>query len=264
MSICGVIPAAGRGSRLGFDKPKLLVDVTDTLTIWDILKANLLTVCDHLVVVMSPSGEPLMRQALEGDPFRNRISVVQQPSPIGMGDAVMVAEPVWSRYDDICIVWGDQVALSRDTMRRCTEKHITLGRPRMTIPLTRLEKPYVEYRFDDHGRLKQILQSREGDECAPGGFGDVGAFFLSTQGIREAFNRYIMGAPTGEFTNEINFLPFLLFLSEENWDARYVDVADADEACGINTREDLERMRRRFLALSGHERQDDSHADDGL
>ena len=46
-------------------------------------------------------------------------------------------------------------------------------------------------------------------------------------------------APRGGGTGEINFLPFLPFLSRAGWTVTPLEVADATEARGINTKDDL-------------------------
>jgi len=239
MSICGVIPAAGRGSRLGFDKPKLLIPITDTLTVWGLLKPKLLDCCDHIVVIMSPWGEPFLQEVLRNDPDRSRISVALQKTPVGMGDAVMQGCDVWRRFDDLCVIWGDQVHVSKDTLARSIAAQQSLSSPAFTLPLARMDKPYVEYRFDVDGRLMKILQSREGDVCAPGGWGDVGTFLLSVKGLEEAWEEYERNTQRGSLTGEINFLPFLVHLGQKGWNCTQVVIPDADEAKGINTREDL-------------------------
>jgi bifunctional UDP-N-acetylglucosamine pyrophosphorylase / glucosamine-1-phosphate N-acetyltransferase len=246
MTLCGIIPAAGHGSRLGFDKPKLLVPVTNDLTIWDILKRRLLEFCDHIVVVMSPWGEPFLQELLRSDPERKRVSVVLQDKPIGMGDAVMRGCNVWRNYDNICIIWGDQVHVSHDTIARSIETQKAMPCPCFTLPLTRLASPYVEYRVDAKNRLTHILESREGDLCAPGGFGDVGTFLLSTAGLECVWKEYEATAPRGTRTGEINFLPFLIYLTQKSWNCAQVIVADADEAKGINTPQDLDYFRRLY------------------
>jgi len=50
--------------------------------------------------------------------------------------------------------------------------------------------------------------------------------------------RYTRIAATGAVTGEVNFLPFLVYLSQQcGWRFETVPVADAVEARGINTRE---------------------------
>ncbi len=56
MKTCAVIPAAGRGSRLGLDLPKLLVRLTDNETVWSVLKRKLRPYVDHIHVVLSPAA----------------------------------------------------------------------------------------------------------------------------------------------------------------------------------------------------------------
>ena len=246
MSVCGVIPAAGRGSRLGLDLPKLLVPITDDLTIWDVLKSKMLAVCDHLVVVMSPWGEPFLQEALHADPDRSRISVAIQPEPIGMGDAVMQGRAAWSAFDDLCVIWGDQVHVSMDTLRRGIALQQSLTAPAFTLPVVKMDQPYVEYVFDADDRLTEVLQTREGAVCSPGGLGDVGTFLLTSRGLEQAWAEFAARTPRGALTGELNFLPFLPFLERSGWRCGKFLVADANEAKGINTQDDLAFFRRLY------------------
>lgn len=231
MRVCALIPAAGRGSRLGADTPKILAALTAQDTIWSILHARLAPLVDHIHLVLSPDG------AAAFPPLPSKVSSSIQPQPLGMGDAIFGAHAVWSAFDAVLIVWGDQVFVSDGTLRRALE---TLSQPvrHAVLPVTRMEQPYVEYRFEGT-RLAKVLQSREGDRTTPGGFSDVGTFLLGTAGLTEAWERYLATGPRGSATGEINFLPFLPFLSIQGWTITPLDVADATEARGINTPEDL-------------------------
>ncbi len=238
MKTCAVIPAAGRGSRLGLDLPKLLVPLTERETIWSVLKRNLRPHVDHIHVVLSPAGASSFGQALKGDSDASMISTSIQPAPTGMGDAIFRGEPTWSRYRNIIVVWGDQVHVSQNTIasslvapgRRRATRRDSPGRP---------AEPYVEYRFDAAGRLDKILQTREGDVCQPGGLGDVGTFVLSTGGLADDWQTFLAQVERGALTGEVNFLPFLAFLSRTGWDVRSLPVVDPREARGINTADDL-------------------------
>ena len=231
MSICAVIPAAGRGTRLGSDRPKILTPLTARETIWSILYAKLSPLVDHIHLILSPDG------AAQFPARPPNVTASIQPEPVGMGDAVFRGYDTWSKFEAILIVWGDQVFVSSNTLKSAIG---ALTSPQMqgVLPVTRMTAPYVEYVFDGP-RLTRVLQTREGDATAPNGFSDVGTFLLSTLGLKTAWEGYLSATPRGSGTGEINFLPFLPFLSARGWTLTPLEVADATEARGINTKDDL-------------------------
>jgi bifunctional UDP-N-acetylglucosamine pyrophosphorylase/glucosamine-1-phosphate N-acetyltransferase len=231
MRICAVIPAAGRGTRLGSDLPKLLTPLTDAQTIWSILHAKLSPLVDHIHIVLSPNG------AAAFPTLPTNVTRSIQPSPIGMGDAIFQGHEIWSAYDAILIVWGDQVFVSDDTIGRAIAALVDAPHSGV-LPVTCMMEPYVEYVWNDD-RLTVVRQSREGDACTPNGLSDVGTFLLSTNGLDAAWKNYLVRAERGSQTGEINFLPFLPFLVANGWSISPLNVPDATEARGINTKDDL-------------------------
>jgi bifunctional UDP-N-acetylglucosamine pyrophosphorylase/glucosamine-1-phosphate N-acetyltransferase len=238
MNICAVIPAAGKGTRLGGDGPKILTRLTARDTIWSILYAKLAPLVDHIHLVLSPEGAAVFPA------LPDNVSTSVQPEPSGMGDAIFRGHDVWSNYDAILVVWGDQVFVSANTLER-TIGALGKSRHHIVLPVTRMVQPYVEYVFDGP-RLIRVLQTREGDDTTPNGFSDVGTFLLGTDGLKTAWEYYLVGVPRGAGTGEINFLPFLPFLSSEGWAINRIAVADETEARGINTREDLAFFQRLY------------------
>lgn len=232
MRVCAVIPAAGRGTRLGADAPKILTPLTARDTIWSILYAKLAPLVDHIHLVLSPQGAAMF------PPLSANVSTSIQPAPIGMGDAIFRGFDVWSRYDAVLIVWGDQVFVSGDTLHRALATLKTPDHHHAVLPVTRMAAPYVEYVFDGP-RLTQVRQTREGDATTPNGFSDVGTFLLRTQGLKPAWEDYRTTTPHGAGTGEFNFLPFLPFLSARGWAITPLIVTDVTEARGINTQDDL-------------------------
>ena len=84
-----IIPAAGRGSRLGAGKPKPLVEVNGRPML-DHLADLYRPFVDHIVVVAHPAFSSDIETW--GRPF-GCVTVVEQVSPTGMLDAVMLAGP---------------------------------------------------------------------------------------------------------------------------------------------------------------------------
>jgi bifunctional UDP-N-acetylglucosamine pyrophosphorylase/glucosamine-1-phosphate N-acetyltransferase len=172
-----------------------------------------------------------------------------------MGDAIFRGREQWGGYDHVIVMWGDQVGVSEATLRRVAEELRAATRPTLVLPLVATPQPYVEYLLDGAGRLTRVLQSREGDACAPGGRADVGVFGLGVPGLVEAWAGYERLGVRGARTGEANFLPFLPYLSTTmGWPVVPVAVHDPEEARGINTPEDLAYFRDRFAKDARGER----------
>jgi bifunctional UDP-N-acetylglucosamine pyrophosphorylase/glucosamine-1-phosphate N-acetyltransferase len=248
-TICAVIPAAGRGTRLGLDVPKILAPIGDDCTVWTLLRDGLTGCAGHIHVVVSPASLDVLRSVVTAGPHQDRISVGVQERPLGMGDAIFGASGVWMNFSHLLVVWGDQAGLSSGTLRRAIALHASGSGPRCTLPVVEAERPYVQYVIRN-GSLECIRQAREGAAVDDRGFSDVGVFLLEVEGLHDAWRQYAQIAVAGAVTGEVNFLPFLAYLSQQcGWRFETVPVADATEARGINTREDLRFFQERRAAL---------------
>lgn len=236
-----VVPAAGRGTRLGLEVPKVFLELAPGLTVWDVLLEEISEVVHSVHVILSPEG--LAHYEALGRPSRAGVNVSTsvQRAPRGMGDAVFGAIEHWREATNVLVVWGDQVGVSRGTLARTVETQCRAARPTLTLPLIALPRPYVHYAFDVARHLVRVDQAREGDRCPENGLSDVGLFAFSVAGAASAFSRYAAtNASRGARTGELNLLPFFAHLSVcEGFAVRVVKVADPGEARGINTPADL-------------------------
>lgn len=238
-NLTAVIPAAGRGSRLGFAGPKLLAPLGKERTIWTVMREKLLTLADRLVIVLSPTGARQFFSVWKDDPERSRISVEIQQSPTGMAPAIAAAKPSWAQSDAILVVWGDQVHVSPKTLERCLLLHEKRSGPRVTFPVVELKAPYVQYVFRDNDQLEAVRETREGHKVDPVGLSDVGTFLLENVDLGSILEEYIRQAPQSQVTGEVNFLPFLPWLTQRGWSVEGFTIDEANEARGINDQEDL-------------------------
>ena len=245
MRICAVIPAAGQGERLGLEVPKIFAPLDETSTAWSVLRDAVMPQVDHAAVVLAPPAVPLFENVLAADVARFRISVAVQEKATGMGDAIFAAWPIWRDFESILVVWGDQVNLSTDTLARTLQAH-RQSEAGCTIPLIETADPYVQYVFNGAGRLVHIRQAREHDTVDATGYSDVGIFALHSRGLKDLWQIYRATCAAGSGTQEINFLPFLVFLADRGWPMHIVRAGCADEARGINTASDLAFARERF------------------
>lgn len=249
MKICAVIPAAGLGSRLGATLPKILLPITETETVLSILYQKLSAHVDHIHIIASPNGAPLVSAQLSDAIEKKFVSISIQPQPKGMGDAIFQAYPVWSKAEKILVIWGDQLFVSEKTIQNVIRSHAETIRT-IGLPLTKMSNPYVEYIFNSESKLIKINQSREGERCSSQGFADIGTFMLSVPDLLPQWLAYMKKSSFGASTNEINFLPFLTFLVAEGWQLKITNVSDATEARGINTQDDLVFFKNLYEGVS--------------
>jgi bifunctional UDP-N-acetylglucosamine pyrophosphorylase/glucosamine-1-phosphate N-acetyltransferase len=234
-----VIPAAGRGTRLGLNIPKLLAPVSEDATIWSVLREKLFSAAERIHLVVAPRWKSTFESLLAGDPQRKNLSFSVQQEPRGMGDAIFESYQHWAAAETAFVVWGDQIHISRSTLQSALSHHEQSAGQRCTIPTVILDKPYVQYCFDEQDRLTAIRETREGAVCDPRGFSDVGTFLLDVGTLHDTWNVYRREQNAGAVTGEINFLPFLPYLAKHGWEVSRIAVEDPIEARGINSLEDL-------------------------
>jgi bifunctional UDP-N-acetylglucosamine pyrophosphorylase/glucosamine-1-phosphate N-acetyltransferase len=242
-----VIPAAGRGSRLGFHRPKILYPVAGRPILdWllDFLRPN----CAELVFVLSPDGAADVASELD-QRVPGRYQVVIQETPTGMGDAVALAlPPVHTPH--VAIVWGDQVALRRTSVEACLRLQQGPLAPDMTCPTVMRDHPYIHFERDAQGRISALLQAREGDAMPARGESDTGFFCFRTAVLVRLLNELRTLAASGRGTGEFNFLPVIPLAARQGvvLTPRLMSV---EETVGVNSAEDaggLEQFLRRTNA----------------
>jgi bifunctional UDP-N-acetylglucosamine pyrophosphorylase / glucosamine-1-phosphate N-acetyltransferase len=243
---CALIPAAGRGTRLGLDIPKLLAPIGKDSTVWSILRGKLLDAVDRIHLVVAPQWAGQFDNLLKSDPQAERLSCSVQEEPRGMGDAIFGAAPHWADSKTLLIVWGDQVHISPSTIARTIVQHHGPATRNCTIPVVRLDRPYVQFCFNAEDQLIEIRETREGAVCDARGYSDVGTFALEVDGLQDAWRAYNLEGKAGALTGEINFLPFLPYLARNGWRIRRVVVEDKAEARGINSPEDLKYFQELY------------------
>lgn len=233
-----IIPAAGRGSRLGGARPKPLVEVNGRPML-DHLADLYFPVVDHIVVIAPPS---FSLEIGEWARLRGRVSVIEQAAPTGMLDAILLAAPAVHRIraHDIWITWSDQVGVLPQTVHKLADL-TTPQPPALSLPTVMRPDPYVHFERDATGRISRLLQRREGDPMPAEGESDMGLFALSRDTFDVDLERYGRDVPPGCATAERNFLPFVPWLARQQVVVTF-PCTDPMEAIGINTADELRQV----------------------
>jgi bifunctional N-acetylglucosamine-1-phosphate-uridyltransferase/glucosamine-1-phosphate-acetyltransferase GlmU-like protein len=238
-----IIPAAGRGSRLRSDIPKVLYPIAGRpmidwlFDLYDGLAAR-------FILVLSPEFDPAVRQHCSA---RQDVVYLIQEQPNGMLPAILTAAPLIARERprSVWITWCDQVAIRPATIHRLAAAMAAESPPDLAFPTVHKELPYIHFDRDAQGRIAAVRHRREGDDMPPVGEGDSGLFALSLQAYLERLTAFAAQPAHGAQTGERNFLPFIPWLAQRG-DVVTFDVEDEVESMGVNTRDDARSIEDYF------------------
>jgi len=200
------IPAAGKGSRLASNVPKLFTPISGSKTVFDFIIESLNPEIDLVLLLLSREGKSHFDMHV-ADKAPQNIQVLIQEEASGMFDAVnQLVSHVLTMPEDVRLIlqWGDQPFCDQalhDAMWKDLEKHDA------TVPLVWVENPYVQYRFSK--QALQVLERREAETVDAQGFKDMGIFGLNKSLLEATWSAYAANAKPGNVTGEKNFVKYI-------------------------------------------------------
>lgn len=251
-----VIPAAGHGSRLHYDRPKILYPIAGRPIVQWLIDL-LAPYCRRIVLVLSPAGRAPVEAELNRY-FPGRYDIAIQEVATGMGDAVELALPA-VKTRNVAIVWGDQVALRPSSVERCMRVHAGPLDPDITCPTVFRDHPYVHFDRDSADHITGMRQSREGDTMPEIGESDTGFFCFKTDVLRQLLQEFRHGAQqSGTVTHEFNFVPLVPFATRAGRKVLTPHLMTLEETVGVNSKEDASVVEA-FLRSSNGGKQPQNH-----
>ncbi|MDC0736978.1 bifunctional UDP-N-acetylglucosamine diphosphorylase/glucosamine-1-phosphate N-acetyltransferase GlmU [Cognatishimia sp. SS12] len=116
MSIALVILAAGKGTRMNSDMPKVLHEIAGAPMLVHAMKAGATLNPERSVVVAGHGFDAVAKAATDYDP---EATVVLQEEQKGTGHAVMVTREALAGFDgDVVVLFGDTPFIQPDTLER--------------------------------------------------------------------------------------------------------------------------------------------------
>ena len=234
-----IIPAAGRGTRLASDVPKVLFPVLGRPML-DYLLDRYAPHVGCFVVVVHPSFRAEVERHCAGRSMDVEFAVQEEPT--GMLDSILMPLDQVRACDPrrIWITWCDQVAVSPETAVALAAQ-ANKGDPALVLPTVRRSDPYIHIVREGTGRIVEILHRREGDEMPVTGESDIGLFNLSSLAYCELLPEFARSVDKGSLTAERNFLPFIPWL-QQRAEIRAFPAQDEIESVGVNDEADLHRV----------------------
>ncbi len=234
-----LIAAAGYGTRLGANVPKILYPIKGVSILSRILR-NFVGLCQTSIVVTNEKSQKKIIEYCSDKGIELDIQVIK--SSRGMADTIAHGiKSVKSKY--LVVMWGDQPAISRTTVSKMI-KIMMEEKSICCMPIVSKKNPYISLNISPQGKIRGILQAREGSTMPDIGIGDCGMFSFQTNYLREFLKK--QRVTFGEKTGEWNFLPIIPVIdSHQDIDTFY--VSNETEALGLNTFEDLIALEKFIL-----------------
>lgn len=237
-----VILAAGKGTRMKSDKPKVMHELAGLPMINWLLKSAEALEPEKIIVVTGPDM-PELEAAVQ--PHQ---TVVQQVRD-GTGGAMRIAAPLLKNFEgDVLIVLGDTPLMSEYTMRNLIASR---GDAPLSVLGTVLQNPFGYGRLilDQQGFLQAIVEEKDADaEQKAIQLVNTGVFCVDGAQLGDWLVKLDNNNAQGEF--------YITQLPEIIQDTMIVSVTpDAHETLGCNTRSDLatleghlqNRLREEFM-----------------
>jgi bifunctional UDP-N-acetylglucosamine pyrophosphorylase / glucosamine-1-phosphate N-acetyltransferase len=241
-----IVPAGGRGSRLGSSDPKALVQVAGMPMLDHLLAMHRATV-EHVVVVVAPAAIDAFARFVAGR--RAPVDIAVQESPTGMLDAIVLAAPMVAarRPRRVAITWCDQIAIADATIRRVYERATSGDAASLVLPTLMVDNPYIHFERDTAGLIVRVRQRREGDAMPDRGETDMGLFDLSLDTYMDDLSAYSHATSPDAGTGERNFLPFIPWLAARK-PVETVAGGSRIETVGVNTRAELAAIEAHLVS----------------
>lgn len=161
--IDAIIMAAGKGTRMGGDLPKVLYEVAGKPMVWWVVQACKQAGAGRCILVVGYKGE-LVREALAGE---EGVEFVEQTEQLGTAHAVQMAEPVFEGkpIGDIFVLAGDGPLIRAQTLSRLVEVH-RRSNASATLATSVIEDPtgYGRIVRDAQGNFDAIVEQKDATE----------------------------------------------------------------------------------------------------
>ncbi len=236
-----IILAAGKGTRMESDLPKVCHEVGGRPMVCAVVDACLDAGCSRVVVVVGYRQE-LVRQALSG--YGQAVGFAVQHEQLGTGHAVASAidsfPPAQRDGTDVFVLCGDGPLIRTGTLRNLLDLHRETGAA-ATLATSRIDDPsgYGRIVRDGRGRFERIVEQKNAspeelkiNEVNPS------YYCMRAGAMFEALKRVNRNELTGEYYLTDVF-GLLLGAGQR---VEVIDAVAPEDILSINTPADLSRV----------------------
>jgi bifunctional UDP-N-acetylglucosamine pyrophosphorylase/glucosamine-1-phosphate N-acetyltransferase len=231
-NIKAVVLAAGLGTRMNTEVPKVLHHVGSETLIGEVLRSLKEAGILDIVVVVGYRAD-LVREVCAGE----GITFVEQKELLGSGDALKQAMGKMDNFSgDALITYGDAPLITPDTYKKLVLKHRN-DNAVCTVLTTRMDNPssYGRVLKDLKGDIVDIVEETEAtaEEKAIKEV-NVGTYCFRGEEMRRFIPQIVMNKKKSEF-----YLTDIVRILSRNNQKISSEWCHQEEAIGVNSRKDL-------------------------
>lgn len=244
--LSAIILAAGQGTRMRSDLPKVAHEVAGKPIVRWVAEACAAAGCDRVVVVVGYKQE-IVRGAMEGFAGAD-VAFVEQSEQLGTGHAVMVCRDAFASglegggSGDVFVLAGDGPLIRAETLGVLHGRHTGAGAS-ATLATSRLEDPsgYGRIVRDGAGGFERIVEQKNAteaelriDEVNPS------YYCFGVSALFDALASVGRDSVSGEYY--VTDVPRILL--ERGDVVEVIDAVPAEDVLSINTPEQLAEVDR--------------------
>jgi bifunctional UDP-N-acetylglucosamine pyrophosphorylase/glucosamine-1-phosphate N-acetyltransferase len=235
MTLAAVVLAAGQGSRMNSDLPKVLHPLGgQPLIRYSVETALAVSQCPP-VVVIAPDGEAVRRAA--GD----RAQYVEQAEPLGTGHAARQARAALEAAgaERVLIYYADMPLLRPETLAALAQAQAQAGGPLVILTIESAEpRGFGRVVRDSAGQVARVVEAAQAtpEQLAVREL-NAGVYCCRADWLWPALERLPLSS-----TGEYYITDLVEMAAAEGWPVGVVQAADPDELIGVNNRVHLAEL----------------------
>ncbi|MCL2065243.1 MAG: sugar phosphate nucleotidyltransferase [Candidatus Cloacimonetes bacterium] len=244
MSKIGVIIlAAGKGTRMKSEIPKVCFELAGKTLIQRVLNTSLELNPDLVAIVVGYKKEMVMNSLLSKKDSNGIIHFITQENQLGTGDAVKSSRAIFKGYTGtLFVLCGDVPLLKKETLSDMLNTHLNTN-AKCTILTMILKDPekYGRIVRDKNGKIKEIIEFKDGnDEIRKINEVNTGIYCFDCHELFKALENIDNNNAQAEYylTDVIKFM----YEAEQNIEFLVLD--DISEATGINSQTQLAELEK--------------------
>ncbi len=243
MSLSIIILAAGQGTRMYSDKPKVLHTLAGQALLSHVYKTAAALKHREIHIVYGYGGEQVPEASQEFE-----ASWVKQEEQLGTGHAVQQVFPNLPDVDDVLILYGDVPLITTETLMLLVESAAETG---FSLLTTYLDNPrgYGRIIRDDKEKITAIVEEKDATE-EQRSISEVNTGFMVVKGKK--LKQWVNALKNENKQNEYYLTDIVELAFKDSININPVLAESAIEVQGINTRSQLAEAERYYQLVQAH------------